>query len=80
MMLSMCMRCDTCGHFLKIGTKFNMRKEIVDEENYLGIEVHRFYFKCAKCCAQITFKTDPKNSDYVIETGATRNYEPWRDV
>ena len=24
-------------------------------------------------------KTDPKNSDYVCEFGATRNYEPWRD-
>ena len=24
-------------------------------------------------------KTDPKNSDYTVEAGATRNYEPWRD-
>eukprot|EP00951_Prasinocladus_malaysianus_P016613 scaffold129647_cov44-Prasinocladus_malaysianus.AAC.1 len=24
-------------------------------------------------------KTDPKNSDYTVEHGATRNYEPWRD-
>ena len=24
-------------------------------------------------------KTDPKNSDYSVEAGATRNYEPWRD-
>ena len=24
-------------------------------------------------------KTDPQNSDYVVESGAMRNFEPWRD-
>ncbi len=24
-------------------------------------------------------KTDPANSDYTMERGGTRNYEPWRD-
>jgi len=23
-------------------------------------------------------KTDPQNSDYVVESGAARNFEPWR--
>ena len=23
-------------------------------------------------------KTDPQNSDYIVESGASRNYEPWR--
>jgi hypothetical protein len=31
------------------------------------------------CSAEITFKTDPKNTDYASEHGAQRNFEPWRD-
>ena len=29
----------------------------------------RFYFKCVNCWGEITFKTDPKNHDYVTESG-----------
>ncbi len=79
MMLPFSLRCQTCGVFMYKGTKFNTRKEDVIGENYLGIQVYRFYFRCSKCSAEITFKTDPKNSDYVAEFGATRNYEPWRE-
>ena len=37
MMLPMSVRCDTCGNFLYIGTKFNMRKETCRDIDYLGI-------------------------------------------
>ncbi|KAL4493974.1 hypothetical protein ABPG72_021991 [Tetrahymena utriculariae] len=79
MMLPMTVRCNTCGNYLYIGTKFNMRKETVQNESYLGIRIYRFYFKCTHCYCELTFKTDPKNHDYVAEFGATRNYEASRD-
>jgi hypothetical protein len=28
----------------------------------------------------IAFVTDPKNHDYIVESGGTRNYDAYRDV
>lgn len=36
-------------------------------------------FHSTLCSAEITFKTDPKNTDYAAEHGASRNFEPWRE-
>lgn len=80
MMLPFTVRCSTCGTFLHIGTKFNMRKETIQDEDYLGIPILRFFFKCSRCATEITMKTDPRNSDYVCESGASRNYDEWRDL
>ncbi|CAD7703917.1 unnamed protein product [Ostreobium quekettii] len=79
MMLPMSLRCKTCGNYMYKGTKFNSRKEDVEGEDYLGITLYRFYFRCSHCSAEVTMKTDPKNSDYEVEHGASRNYEPWRE-
>lgn len=74
------MRCNTCGEYIYKGKKFNARKETVEGEDYYGIRIFRFYIKCTLCSAEITFKTDPKNTDYLAEHGASRNFEPWREV
>jgi len=45
----------------------------------LGIQNFRFYFKCTKCSAELTIKTDPQNSDYVVDPGTARNFELWHE-
>jgi len=80
MMMPFTMCCHTCGEFVYIGTKFNSRVERVRGEDYLGIVIWRFYGKCPNCRAEFAFKTDPKNTDYVLEAGGNRTYEPHKDA
>lgn len=74
------MCCGTCGEFIYIGTKFNSRVERAMGEDYLGIAIWRFYARCPHCRAEIAFKTDPKNTEYVLEFGGTRTYDPKKDA
>lgn len=73
------MHCLDCGNFIYRGTKFNARKSIT-KETYLGLQVWAFEIRCPACGNAIVFKTDPKNEDYAVESGAKRNMEPWRDA
>ncbi|KAI1365353.1 DUF572-domain-containing protein [Xylaria arbuscula] len=72
------MKCLQCGEYIYRGRKFNARKETPLDENYLGIQIFRFYIKCTRCSGEICFKTDPRNNDYACERGAKRSTEPWR--
>lgn len=72
------MRCLTCGNYVYKGKKFNARKEDAKGEKYLGIQIYRFYIRCPQCLSEITFKTDPQNSDYVPEHGAVRTFQAER--
>ncbi|KAF2859728.1 DUF572-domain-containing protein [Piedraia hortae CBS 480.64] len=73
------MKCTSCGEYIYKGRKFNARKETTDEK-YYAITIYRFYIRCTRCSAEITFKTDPKHMDYTCERGAQRNFEPWREA
>ncbi|XP_019727826.1 coiled-coil domain-containing protein 94-like [Hippocampus comes] len=50
------MRCKTCGEYIYKGKKFNARKETVQNQLYMGLPIFRFYIKCTRCLAEITFK------------------------
>ncbi|KAL8087654.1 hypothetical protein AgCh_037702 [Apium graveolens] len=77
MMMSLNIRCNLCGNYIGEGTKFNSRKEEVIVQRYVDtIKIFRFYIKCSACCSEITVITDPQNSDYIVESGASR---PWRE-
>ena len=80
LMAPMSMRCTRCGEFIYKGRKFNARKEKPESENYLGIQIYRFYIRCTRCSGEIIFRTDPKNQDYAIVSGAKRNVEVWRQT
>jgi hypothetical protein len=80
-MLPFSIRCHACNNYMYEGSKFNMRKEEVVGEAYLGeIKIFRFYFKCSRCSTELTMKTDPQHHTYIMENGAscaytTTNYE-----
>lgn len=78
LMAPMSMRCTRCGEYIYKGRKFNARKETPLDERYLGIQIYRFYIRCTRCSGEIIFKTDPKNQDYSLVSGAKRNVEAWR--
>ena len=69
MMIPFSLQCIKCGEYMYRGKKFNARKEDVIGDDYLGIKKYRFYIKCCVCNNEIAFKTDPKNQDYVCESG-----------
>ncbi|RFU79912.1 helix-turn-helix fis-type domain-containing [Trichoderma arundinaceum] len=73
------MKCLSCGEYIYKGRKFNSRKEIRPDEKYLGIQILFFHIKCTRCSAEITFRTDPRNTDYAMVKGAMRSFEPWRN-
>jgi len=81
MMLPFSVQCSTCSTFLYRGTKFNSKKEPMGgpDGRYLGIQRYRFYIKCTLCSRTVSFLTDPKNTDYEMEHGGTRNYEVYKD-
>lgn len=55
-------RCKTCGEYIYKGKKFNARKETVQNELYMGLPIFRFYIKCTRCLAEITFKVSVYNA------------------
>ncbi|KAF7256526.1 hypothetical protein EG68_06846 [Paragonimus skrjabini miyazakii] len=69
------MRCLTCNGYIYKAKKFNSRMETAENVDYLGLRHYRFYIRCPSCCAEIIWRTDLENGDYVLEGGAKRNFE-----
>ncbi|CAL8108891.1 unnamed protein product [Calicophoron daubneyi] len=69
------MRCTTCNGYIYKAKKFNSRMETAENVDYLGLRHYRFYIRCPTCCAEIIWRTDLESGDYVLESGAKRNFE-----
>ena len=84
MMLPFTMRCGGCGSYLHIATKFNSRCSKIPlgdpSLGSLGLDAYRFRGQCKDCGCEFVFRTDPENSDYILESGGTRSYEAMKDA
>jgi hypothetical protein len=78
MMLPFTMKCDSCNQYISVGTKFTAKSLKLGEE--FGIDVYRFYAKCKWCSSEFVFRSEPKISDYILESGGVRQYEHSKDV
>ena len=58
-----------------MGVRYNAQKTKVGM--YLKTPIHQFRMKCHLCDQHFEIRTDPKNLDYVILSGAKRKEERW---
>ncbi|EJS42971.1 yju2p [Saccharomyces arboricola H-6] len=70
------MRCLECNEYIPKSRKFNGKKEVLKEKYLNSIKMYRLTISCPRCANSIAFRTDPGNSDYVMEVGGVRNYVP----
>eukprot|EP00127_Corallochytrium_limacisporum_P000353 Clim_evm48s11 gene=Clim_evmTU48s11 len=69
------MQCTVCNDFITKGRKFNAHKEVLKGQEYLGIKTYRFTLRCPSCAAELSFVTDPKNSDFQPEHNVKRLFD-----
>lgn len=67
------MRCLKCSEYIPQSRKFNGKKQLLPERYLNTIKVFRLSIRCPRCNHVISFRTDPKTADYVMEGGAERN-------
>lgn len=65
--------CGGCNSMIAKGVRFNAEKKQVG--NYYSTKIWNFTMKSACCKHEIVIQTDPKNTEYVIISGATRKTE-----
>lgn len=69
------MKCNTCDNYIANATKFNAKKETIEDKTYNNLKIFRFYIKCPRCMTPIIFKTNPKEQGYEVEHGATEHFK-----
>ncbi|KAI8049299.1 CWC16 protein [Thamnidium elegans] len=67
--------CLGCNNHIGQGVRYNAEKKKVG--NYHSTPIIQFRMKCHLCDNYIEIQTDPKNSVYVVVSGARKKMEEW---
>ncbi|KAJ2922541.1 hypothetical protein H1R20_g14552, partial [Candolleomyces eurysporus] len=67
--------CGTCNNHIGMGVRYNAEKKKIG--NYYSTPIFSFRCKCHLCDGWFEIQTDPKNTRYVVTSGARRKEEDW---
>ncbi|SSD59051.1 related to Protein CWC16 [Saccharomycodes ludwigii] len=67
--------CNKCNTYISKFKKFNGKKETLEQKYLNKVKIYRLSIKCPSCNNMISFRTDPASADYIMEEGATRNFQ-----
>ncbi|TDL25514.1 DUF572-domain-containing protein [Rickenella mellea] len=67
--------CDGCNNHIGMGVRYNAEKKKIG--NYFSTPIYSFRCKCHLCDNWFTIETDPKNTRYVVMSGARKKDEDW---
>jgi len=67
--------CETCNSHIGMGVRYNAEKKKIG--NYYSTPIYSFRCKCHLCSGWFEIQTDPKNTRYVVVSGARQKEEEW---
>ncbi|TFK79800.1 DUF572-domain-containing protein [Polyporus arcularius HHB13444] len=67
--------CGTCNNHIGMGVRYNAEKKKIG--NYYSTPIYSFRCKCHLCDGWFEIETDPKNTRYVVVSGARQKDEEW---
>ncbi|KAF4614103.1 hypothetical protein D9613_007699 [Agrocybe pediades] len=67
--------CETCNNHIGMGVRYNAEKKKIGA--YYSTPIYSFRCKCHLCDGWFEIHTDPKNTRYVVVSGARQKDEDW---
>jgi len=67
--------CGTCNNHIGMGVRYNAEKKKIGA--YFSTPIFSFRCKCHLCDGWFEIQTDPKNTRYVVTSGARQKDEDW---
>ncbi|EMD33402.1 hypothetical protein CERSUDRAFT_118004 [Gelatoporia subvermispora B] len=67
--------CGTCNNHIGMGVRYNAEKKKIG--SYYSTPIYSFRCKCHLCDGWFEIETDPKNTRYVVTSGARQKDEEW---